>query len=110
MDMFFYESVSCVCLCLSDEPVWFCIYVCENVVLFTCLDQAPGKISCKLTGSPSLSKVFEFNLIELPGSTYPLYIKVTVWLITALWIHVSSYTIVPVKSVTSHNVKTSMKF
>ena len=22
-----YESVSCVCLCLSDEPVLFCIYV-----------------------------------------------------------------------------------
>ena len=71
---------------------------------------AIGKINCKLTGSPSLSKVFELNLIELSGSTYPLYIKVTVWLITALWIHVSSYTIVPVKSVTSHNVKTSMRF
>ena len=27
MDMFLYESVSCVCLCLSDEPVLFCIYV-----------------------------------------------------------------------------------
>jgi len=22
-----YESVSCVCMCLSDEPVLFCIYV-----------------------------------------------------------------------------------
>jgi len=38
MDMFLYESVSCVCLCLSDEPVLFCIYVRKNVVLFTCLD------------------------------------------------------------------------
>jgi len=26
MDMFLYESVSCVCLCLSDEPVLLCIY------------------------------------------------------------------------------------
>jgi len=25
--MCLYESVSCVCLCLSDEPVLFCIYV-----------------------------------------------------------------------------------
>ena len=30
-----YESVSCVCLCLSDEPVLFCIYMYEhNVHLF----------------------------------------------------------------------------
>ena len=27
MDMFWYESVSCVCLCLSDEPV---LYICMN--------------------------------------------------------------------------------
>ena len=33
-----YERVSCVCLCLSDEPVLFCIYVWKNVVLFTCVD------------------------------------------------------------------------
>jgi len=26
---------------------------------------APGKISCKLTGSPSLNKVIELNWIEL---------------------------------------------
>ena len=32
--MCLYESVSCVCVSLSDEPVLFCIYVCENVVLF----------------------------------------------------------------------------
>ena len=38
MDMFLYESVSCVCQCLSDEPVLFCIYVRIIVVLFTCLD------------------------------------------------------------------------
>ena len=38
MDMFLYESVSCVCLCLSDEPVLVCIYVWINVVLLTCLD------------------------------------------------------------------------
>ena len=33
-----YESVSCVCLCVSDESVLFCIYVWNIVVLFTCLD------------------------------------------------------------------------
>ena len=34
MDMFLYESVSCVCLCLSDETVLF-LYICmKNVVLF----------------------------------------------------------------------------
>ena len=38
MDMFLYESVSCDCLCLSDEPVLFCIYVWTVVVLFSCLD------------------------------------------------------------------------
>ena len=26
---------------------------------------APGKISCELTGSPSLNKVFELNWIEM---------------------------------------------
>jgi len=38
MDMFLYEGVSCVCLCLPDEPVLFCIYVWKSVVLFPCLD------------------------------------------------------------------------
>jgi len=38
MDKFLYESVSCVCLCLSDEPVLLCIYVWKNGVLFTCLE------------------------------------------------------------------------
>ena len=33
-----YGRLSCVCLSLSDEPVLFCIYVCENVILFICLD------------------------------------------------------------------------
>jgi len=40
--MFLYESVSCVCLSMYDEPVLFCIihsiFVCENVELFICLD------------------------------------------------------------------------
>ena len=58
-----YESISCVCLWLSDEPVLFCIYVWKIVVLLKCLD-APGKISCKLTESPSLNKLFELNWIE----------------------------------------------
>ena len=55
-----YESVSCVCLWLSDEPVLFCIYV-WIIVVFVWM--APGKISCKLTGSPSLNEVFELNWI-----------------------------------------------
>jgi len=38
MDMFLYESVSCVCLWLSDEHELFCICVWTIVVLFTCLD------------------------------------------------------------------------
>jgi len=35
-----YESVSCVCLCLSDEPVLFCIYVC-NIVVFVYMFRWP---------------------------------------------------------------------
>ena len=63
--MFLYESVSWVCLCLSDEPVLFCIYVWKNVVLLDHMfGWPPGKISCELTGSPSLNKVFELNWIE----------------------------------------------
>jgi len=33
--MFLYECVSCVCLCLSEEPVLF-LYICmkKSVVLF----------------------------------------------------------------------------
>ena len=58
MDMFLCESVSCVCLCLSDEPVLFCIYVRKNVVLFTCLE---GPREDKLW---TLNKVFELNWIE----------------------------------------------
>jgi len=33
-----YESVSCVYLCLSAEPVLYCIYVWTIVVSFTYLD------------------------------------------------------------------------
>ena len=64
-----YESVSCVCQCLSDEPVLFCIYiyiyiyiyVYENLLYCSHVWMAPGKISCELTGSPSLNKGFELN-------------------------------------------------
>ena len=59
-----YESVSCVCLWLSDEPVLFCIYVWIIVCICLHVWMAPGKISFKLTGSPSLNKVFELNWIE----------------------------------------------
>ena len=58
MDMFLYESVSCVCLWLSDEPVLFSIYV-WNIVLFKCLD-GPWEVSCET----SLIIFFELNWIE----------------------------------------------
>jgi len=57
MDMFLYESVSCVCLCLSDETV----YMYEELLYCSHVWMAPGKISCELTASPSLYKVFELN-------------------------------------------------
>ena len=61
MDMFVYESVSCVCLYLSDEPVLF-LYICmKNCCICLHVWMAPGKISCELTGSPLLNKVFELN-------------------------------------------------
>jgi len=55
MDMFLYESVSCVSM----------INLCCFVYMY-CLHvwMAPGKINCKLTGSPSLNKVFELNWID----------------------------------------------
>ena len=59
-----YESESCVCLWLSDEPVLFCIICMNNCCICLHVWMAPGKISCKLTGSPSLNKVFELNWIE----------------------------------------------
>jgi len=58
MSVYGYESVSCVCLCLSDEPVLFCIYVWKIGVLFTCLD---GPREDKLW---TLNKVFELNWIQ----------------------------------------------
>ena len=58
-----YESVSCVCLWLSDEPV---LYICmNNCCICFHVWMAPGKISFKLTGSPSLSKVFELNVHDM---------------------------------------------
>ena len=59
-----YESVSCVC-----PIVWwtcFVLYVCMNNC-YICFHvwMAPEKISFKLTGSPSLNKVFELNWIKL---------------------------------------------
>ena len=57
MDMFLYESVRCVCLCLSDETV----YMYEELLYCSHVWMAPGKISCELTASPSLYKVFELN-------------------------------------------------
>jgi len=56
-----YESVSCVCLCLSDELVLVCIICMNNCCICLHVWMTPGKISFKLTGSPSLNKVFELN-------------------------------------------------
>ena len=53
------------CVCLMNL-CYFCIYVWTNVVLFDHMFGWPlGKISCELTGSPSLNKVFELNWINL---------------------------------------------
>ena len=37
------------------------VYMYEQVLYCSHVQMAPGKISCKLTGSPSLNKVFELN-------------------------------------------------
>ena len=54
-------------LCLPVTVWWTCVvlYICMNNCCI-CLHvwMAPGKISSKLTGSPSLNKVFELNWIE----------------------------------------------
>jgi len=51
MDMFLYESVSCVCLCLSDEPVLICfVYMYEILLYCSHVWMAPGKISVNLLG------------------------------------------------------------
>ena len=57
IDMFLYERVSCVCL------MNLCCFVYMYEILLYCSHvwMAPGKISCELTGSPSLNKVFELN-------------------------------------------------
>ena len=65
MDMFLYETVSFVCLWLSDEPVLFCIFVWKIVCICSHVGMYPGKISCKLTGSPSLNKVFDLIWFDL---------------------------------------------
>ena len=60
MDMFLYESVSCVaCVC----PMNLCCFVYMYKQLLYCSHvwMAPEKIICELTGSPSLNNVFELN-------------------------------------------------
>jgi len=55
-----YESFSCVCLIVSDEPVllnFVFVSVFENVVLFIFfVGMALGNKSCNLTGLPSVNK------------------------------------------------------
>ena len=59
------ESIGCVCLCWSDEPVLFCLYICLTKMLYCVyVWMALWKISCKPTVSPSLNKdVFLVSLI-----------------------------------------------
>ena len=71
MDMFLYETVSCVSLCLSDEPVLFCIYVWKIVVLFTCLD-GPREGKFWTYWVTIFKKKIELNWIELITSTMKL--------------------------------------
>ena len=62
--------------------VWwtcFVLYICmNNCCICFHVWMAPGKISFKLTGSPSLNKVFELNWIELNWKDYsvqPAYVR-----------------------------------
>ena len=56
-----YESVSSVCLCPMNLC---CVYMYEHMLYCSHVWMAPGKISCKLTGSPSLYTVFELKIVE----------------------------------------------
>jgi len=62
MDMFLYESVSC--LPVPDEPVLF-LYMYEKMLKCSHVLDALGKISCKLTVSPSLNKVFDVKRVTV---------------------------------------------
>ena len=61
MDMFVYESVSCVFACVCPMNLCYCVYMYENLLYCSHVWMATGKISCKLNGSLSLNKVFELN-------------------------------------------------
>ena len=67
-----YESVSCVWLILSDEPVLFCIYVFMSLKMLNSsyVWLATGKMSCKHTELPSVNKGFEFNWIGVHTETF----------------------------------------
>ena len=80
MNMFFVWKCK---LCLPVFVRWTCVvlYICMNNCCI-CLHvwMAPGKISCELTGSTSLNKVYwiELNWIELNWNTTRLsYIQCT---------------------------------
>ena len=70
MSVYGYSFVWTCELCLPVIVWWTCVvfvYMYEKMLY--CL-MAPGKISCGLTGSPSLNKVFELNWIEYIYSQY----------------------------------------
>ena len=78
-------------MCLPVIVWWTCfvLYICMNNCCICFLVWiAPVKISCELTWSPSLNKVFELNWIELKRVTemqsYPRY-RVLVSNVHVVW-------------------------
>ena len=69
-----YVKYECLWICFCMKVVFACdclmklccfVYMYEKLLYCSHVWMAPGKISCNLTGSPSLNKVFELNCIEL---------------------------------------------
>ena len=55
-------------VCVCPMNLCFCSYMYEKLLYCLHVWMATGKISCKLTGSPSFNKVFELN------SVYPIFV------------------------------------
>jgi len=69
------------------QTVLYCIYV-WTIVVYVWM--APGKISCKLTGSPSLNKVFELNWIEtLQPIVFSPENTTFNWIVGFIWVKIS---------------------
>ena len=66
LSMGVYGYVSCmkvlvVFACVYPMNLCRFVYMYEKLLYCSHVWMAPGKISCKLTGSPSLNKAFELN-------------------------------------------------